>query len=67
MGAIMAESATTPAYDPDATYDLYVSRPVPVGPFKYLPRHKIEAKGTLINQIIEEHGADAIRSADRRD
>lgn len=63
----MAKQTDQPLYDPEATYDLTVAKPVSVGPFKYLPRHSIEAKGSLINKIIEEHGEDAIRSADRRD
>lgn len=63
----MAKAATSPAYVPDATYDLVVRRPVTVGSFKYLPRHTIEAKGELINRIVEEHGEDAIRSADLRE
>lgn len=63
----MAKQTDQPPYDPEAAFDLTVARPVSVGPFKYLPRHSIEAKGSLINQIIEEHGEDAIRSADPRD
>lgn len=62
----MAKTSTSPTYEPEALYDLVVRRPVSVGSFKYLPRHAIEAKGALINRIIEEHGADAIRSADLR-
>ena len=54
-------------YDPNKKYDLQVKRPLKVGSFKYLPRDKIEASGALINRIIEEHGADAIRSAVARD
>jgi hypothetical protein len=60
----MPEQTEQPPYEAEATYTLAVARPVTVGPFKYLPRHAIEAKGELINRIIEEHGADAIRSAD---
>ena len=52
-----------PTYQPDAEYDLQVSRPVMVGPFKYLPRNQVVAKGSLLNQIVEEHGPDAIRTA----
>ena len=55
-----------PAYAPEAEYDLQVSRPVNIGPFKYLPRHNTVAKGALLNQIVEEHGTDAIRTADPR-
>jgi hypothetical protein len=56
----MAEPKT---YDPEATYDLRVSRPVTVDSFKYLPRDDIVATGKLILQLIEEHGEDVIRSA----
>lgn len=52
-----------PIYQPDAEYDLQVSRPLKVGSFKYLPRHQVVAKGALLNQILEEHGPDAIRTA----
>jgi hypothetical protein len=55
--------AETKTYDPDAEYDLQVSRPVTVDSFKYLPRDQIIATGKLINQLIEEHGEDVIRSA----
>jgi len=51
------------SYQPDADYDLQVSRSVTVGAFKYLPRHTSQVKGSLINRIIEENGKDAIRSA----
>lgn len=56
---------TTP-YDPEAQYDLKVAVPIKVGPFKYLPRQDIVAAGRLLNRIVEEHGADVIRSADPR-
>ena len=63
----MAKAPTKPElYDEDAEYDLRVSRPVKVGPFKYLPREAIIAKGRVINRIIEQEGADAIRNADKR-
>jgi hypothetical protein len=52
-----------PTYQPEADYDLQVSRPVKIGSFKYLPRHQVAAKGSLINMIIEQEGEDAIRSA----
>ncbi|PZP64695.1 MAG: hypothetical protein DI604_26390 [Delftia acidovorans] len=63
----MADTQTPPAYEPGALYDLVVRRPVSVGSFRYLPRHVVQAKGELINRIIEEHGSDAIRSADLRE
>lgn len=50
-------------YDPEKQYDAQVSRPVKVGSFKYLPRDQITASGELLNRIVEEEGADAIRSA----
>ena len=62
----MANQTDKPPYDAEATYDLTVAKPVSVGPFKYLPRHSIEAKGSLIIAIIEEYGPDAIRSAEPR-
>lgn len=63
----MTETNQPPAYEPGALYDLVVRRPVSVGSFRYLPRHVVLAKGELINRIVEEHGPDAIRSADLRE
>lgn len=57
--------AAKPKYEDAAEYALQVSRPVTVGAFKYLPRHQVVAKGSLLNQIVEEHGEDAIRAAER--
>ncbi|WP_242221710.1 hypothetical protein [Shinella zoogloeoides] len=57
---------TAQPFDADREYDLVVSRVVPLGPFKYRPRDKIIAKGSLLNRIVEEHGADAIRTAEPR-
>lgn len=63
----MAKASTTPAlYEADADYDLQVSRPVKLGPFKYLPRDAIIAKGRVLNRIVDQEGADAIRSAVQR-
>ncbi|MCC0033754.1 MAG: hypothetical protein H6887_00650 [Hoeflea sp.] len=63
----MAKAQTTPdLYDEDAEYYLRVSRPVKLGPFRYLPRDEITAKGRVINRIVEQEGADAIRNADKR-
>jgi hypothetical protein len=59
-------AATPPAYDPDAEYQVRIAFPVRVGPFEYLPRDDLKAKGSLLNQIVEEHGADAIATADLR-
>lgn len=50
-------------YDPETLYILGVSKPVQLGPFKYLPRDAITAKGSVINRIVEQEGADAIRTA----
>lgn len=55
--------STEPTYQPDDDYDLQVSRPIVVGPFKYLPRQQLVAKGELLNLIVQEHGQDAIRTA----
>ena len=63
----MAKAPTKPElYDEDAEYTLRVAWPVRVGPFKYLPRDEITAKGRVINRIVEQEGADAIRNADKR-
>ena len=60
----MATAPTNPdTYEPDADYDLRVARPVKLGPFKYLPRDEIIAKGRVLNRIVEQEGANAIRSA----
>lgn len=61
-----AEPAPATLYDPDRYYDLQVVKPVYDGPFKYLPRDHIQARGDLINRLIEEYGADVIRSAVER-
>lgn len=53
-----------PIYEPEKTFTLFVRKPVTIGSFKYLPRHSVLAKGSLINRIIEEYGPDAIRSAE---
>ena len=54
-------------FDPDALYSLRVSRPAttPDG-FKYLPRHEIDARGIVIIQLIDQEGADIVRSAEPR-
>jgi len=54
---------TAPAYDPDLEYELQVSRPLQLGFFRYLPRDKIKARGAVLNRIVEQEGADAIRTA----
>jgi hypothetical protein len=61
-----AKATTVPAYEPETDYDLEVAKPVTVNFFKYLPRHQIVAKGSLINDIVKEYGEDAIRSANPR-
>lgn len=53
----------TPTYDPDARYDLRVSRKIELGVFVFLPRDTIEASGKTLNRIVREHGADVIASA----
>lgn len=57
--------ATKPAsFKKGTMYSVRVSRPIQMGPFKYFPRTPFEAKGDFINQMIEEHGADAIGNAE---
>ncbi|MCO5734132.1 hypothetical protein [Rhizobium sp. SSA_523] len=53
-----------PIYQPEKTFTLFVKKPVSIGSFRYLPRHSVLAKGSLINSIIKEYGPDAIRSAE---
>lgn len=53
------------AYEPETTYSVQVSRPVKAGPFKYLPRDNPKMTGAQLNRIVEENGADAIRTAER--
>lgn len=51
------------SYVADQIYLVRVSRPLTVGPFKYLPRDEIRCTGAHLNQIIAEHGSDVIASA----
>lgn len=59
----MTTSTPSTPYDAAITYEVRVSRPVQLGPFKYLPRDAVRATGDLLNRLIEEHGADVIESA----
>lgn len=51
-------------YDDDTYYTIRVTRPVNVGPIKYLPRDVSKAKGSMIKRIIAEHGEGAIEHVD---
>jgi len=53
-------------YDAAATYEITLSRPVKIGGALLLPRGEVYATGAALNQIVTEHGADAILSAERR-
>lgn len=55
-------TSSTP-YQADTLYDARVTKPCKVGPFEYLPRHKMEARGSLLNQIVELYGEDALEYA----
>ncbi len=55
-----------PVYDPEAEYAARVAWPVRIGPFEYLPRDDLIAKGSLLNQIVEKEGPDAVASAELR-
>lgn len=57
----MAKAKT--AYEPEAQYDLRVTRAVVLGRFRHLPRDAIVATGAVLNTLIEQEGADAIRTA----
>lgn len=58
------KKSEAPAYEAGVKYLVRVSRPAPMGPFKYLPRTPFEADGEFINQMIERHGADVIGTAE---
>ena len=63
----VSDTTNAPPYEPDREYDLKVAFVAWDGPFKYLPRHTVVAKGALLNRLIEENGPDVIRSADLRE
>lgn len=58
----MSDETKAP-YEPDRDYELAVAFVAWDGPFKYLPRNTVTAKGALLNRLIEENGPDVIRSA----
>lgn len=62
----MAKATTTTEapYDPEKSYKLVVRIPVQVKSAKYLPRHDLTALGSVLNDIVKDYGANAIRSAD---
>ena len=53
------------SYKSDQQYEFWVSRPVSLEgtPWKYYPRAAVKGPGSLIMQIIEQEGADAIRDS----
>lgn len=53
-------------YDPKTLYAVQFSRVIQMGAFKYLPRDTTLFQGGALNRIVEENGADAIRSAEPR-
>lgn len=60
----MTNVPTRPAFEPEALYRARVVRPVNVGAFRYLPRDEPTFTGALLNQIVEEHGADVLDYAE---
>jgi hypothetical protein len=55
----------SPAYEPDATYNIKLSRLVVFGHARLIPRGEILVKGNALTRIVKENGADVILSAER--
>lgn len=53
-------------YDPEATYDVRLSRTVMVGRARIKPLGGHQMTGATLNAIVENEGADAIVSANPR-
>ncbi|WP_186415408.1 hypothetical protein [Pannonibacter sp. P2PFMT1] len=64
MAKTTETTATAPTYEDDIFYKMRVTRPVDVGPIKYLPRDETRAKGRTVKKIIQLHGESAIDYAD---
>lgn len=60
----MAKTTPAPTYEDETFYKIRVTRPVEVGPIKYLPRDETRAKGRTVKKIIQLHGENAIDYAD---
>jgi hypothetical protein len=56
---------TAPAtYDANATYRVVLAKPIPFAGRMLRPRDEHEMLGSLLITIIEEHGINAVASAD---
>lgn len=53
-------------YDPNAQYEVRFSRVIQMGAFKYWPHGTTMMRGSEIIRIVQEHGDDAIASAQPR-
>lgn len=51
-------------FDPARTYRVRLAATVRLGPVKYLARAGHEMTGAVLNAIVQEHGADALASAE---
>lgn len=60
----MTDVPTKPAFEPEASYRARVVRPIWMGAFRYLPRDEPTFTGSMLNQIVEEHGADVLDYAE---
>jgi hypothetical protein len=52
--------------DEKKTYDVKLTRPVTLGPFRYRPLNKIEMSGSVLKSVIEQEGEDVIDYANAR-
>jgi hypothetical protein len=59
----MPKSPATPAYQPGVIYEVAVARPFTFNGHKHLPRHEHRIEGATLAAIIEQEGADVVRSA----
>lgn len=55
-----------PIYEDDTVYAVSFTKVVTRGAFKYLPRHNPVMKGSALNDIVREYGADVVRTAEPR-
>ncbi|KAI94104.1 hypothetical protein T281_12885 [Rhodomicrobium udaipurense JA643] len=67
QAASAAGDGAAAPYDETATYSITLARLIKLGGVvPLIPRGDIFVSGAALNQIVTEHGADAILSAERR-
>lgn len=56
----------TTTYEPMRLYAVRLTRPVKLGAVPIRPIATVEMTGTILNNLIEEHGADVVDTAEPR-